>query len=104
MPTTQLSFHWKHRVPQSCHRASPRHADGIIATGAVSENMREAVPEPKIVIAVGSCAISGGPFVGNPEVHNGIESLLPLDLFVPGCPPHPISILDGLLRLLDRRG
>jgi Ni,Fe-hydrogenase III small subunit/ferredoxin len=89
--------------------ASPRHADGIVVTGPVSENMRTAlldtyaaVPSPKLVIAVGACAISGGPFVDNPEVHNGCGSLLPVDLYVPGCPPHPLTILDGLLRLLGR--
>lgn len=89
--------------------ASPRHADGILVTGCVSRNMLlglqktyEAVPDPKIVIAVGACAISGGPFVDHPEIHNGIESIVPVDLYVPGCPPHPITILDGLLRLLGR--
>jgi Ni,Fe-hydrogenase III small subunit/NAD-dependent dihydropyrimidine dehydrogenase PreA subunit len=89
--------------------ASPRHADGIIVTGAVSENMRTAlldtyaaVPAPKLVIAVGACAISGGPYVDNPEIHNGCASLVPVDLFIPGCPPHPMTILDGLLRLLGR--
>src|SRR5262249_40669061 len=89
--------------------ASPRHADGIVVTGPVSENMRSAllatyaaVPAPKLVIAVGACAISGGPYVDNPEVHNGCGSLLPVDLYVPGCPPHPMTILDGLLRLLGR--
>lgn len=87
--------------------ASPRHADGIVVTGAVNTNMRvaiqktyEAVPAPKLVIAVGACAISGGPFRGSPEVANGVEGLLPVDLWVPGCPPHPLTILDGLLRLL----
>jgi len=90
--------------------ASPRHADGILVTGPVSENMRsaliatyEAVPAPKLVIAAGACAINGGPFVDSPEVHNGVTSLLPVDLFIPGCPPHPYTTLDGLLRLLDKR-
>lgn len=89
--------------------ASPRHADGILITGCVSRNMMlglrktyEAVAAPKIVIAVGSCAISGGPFIGNPEIHNGAEGTVPVDLYVPGCPPHPITILDGILRLLGR--
>jgi Ni,Fe-hydrogenase III small subunit/NAD-dependent dihydropyrimidine dehydrogenase PreA subunit len=89
--------------------ASPRHADGLLVTGAVSENMRSAlldtyaaIPAPKLVIAIGACAISGGPFVDNPEVHNGCCALLPVDLYVPGCPPHPLTILDGLLRLLGR--
>jgi Ni,Fe-hydrogenase III small subunit len=89
--------------------ASPRHADGIVVTGAVSRNMRsalqatyEAVPEPKLVIAVGACAINGGPFRGSPEVGDGVPSDLPVDLWVPGCPPHPLTVLDGLLRLLGR--
>jgi Ni,Fe-hydrogenase III small subunit/Pyruvate/2-oxoacid:ferredoxin oxidoreductase delta subunit len=89
--------------------ASPRHADGVVVTGPVSENMRTAlldtyatIPAPKLVIAVGACAISGGPYIDNPEVHNGCSSLLPVDLFIPGCPPHPMTILDGLLRLLGR--
>ncbi len=60
------------------------------------------MPEPKLVIAVGACAIAGGPFVGNPEHHHGAASVVPVDLFIPGCPPHPLTILDGLLRLLDR--
>jgi len=89
--------------------ASPRHADGLLITGPVPENMRlgllktyEAVPVPKLVIVVGSCAISGGPFAGHEEVADGAGGLLPVDLYIPGCPPHPLTILDGLLRLLDR--
>ncbi|MBN2799653.1 MAG: NADH-quinone oxidoreductase subunit NuoB [Deltaproteobacteria bacterium] len=89
--------------------ASPRHADGLLITGPVSDNMRlalqktwEALPEPRIVIAVGACAISGGPYLGHDEVHGGAAAVVPVDLFVPGCPPHPITILDGLLRLLGK--
>jgi Ni,Fe-hydrogenase III small subunit/formate hydrogenlyase subunit 6/NADH:ubiquinone oxidoreductase subunit I len=89
--------------------ASPRHADGLVVTGPVSANMElalkktyDAIPDPKIVIAVGACAISGGPFAGNQEVKNGAASVVPVDLFIPGWPPHPLTILDGLLRLLDR--
>ncbi len=88
--------------------ASPRHADGLLITGPVTENMRlalekayNAVPEPRLVIAVGACAISGGPYAGHPEVHDGVAGI-PVDLYVPGCPPHPLSILDGLLRLLGK--
>ena len=89
--------------------ASPRHADGIVITGPVTENMKEAllktyeaVPAPKIVIAVGAAAISGGIFRGHPEVHDGAEGIVPIDLYIPGDPPHPLTILDGLLRLLGR--
>jgi Ni,Fe-hydrogenase III small subunit/Pyruvate/2-oxoacid:ferredoxin oxidoreductase delta subunit len=89
--------------------ASPRHADGLLITGPVPENMRlalrktyEAVPSPKIVIAVGACAISGGPYVGHPEASDGASGLVPIDLFIPGCPPHPLTILDGLLAFLGR--
>lgn len=89
--------------------ASPRHADGLLITGPVTENMRvalkktyDAVPAPKIVIAVGSCAISGGPYAGHSEAHHGADSVVPVDLYVPGCPPSPWTILDGILRLLGR--
>jgi Ni,Fe-hydrogenase III small subunit/ferredoxin len=89
--------------------ASPRHADGLVITGPISRHMEralkktwDALPEPRLVIVVGAEAISGGPFAGNPEVRAGIGDLLPVDLYIPGWPPHPLTILDGLLRLLGR--
>jgi len=89
--------------------ASPRHADGLLITGPVTQNMRlalkkcyDCVPAPKIVIAVGACAISGGPYIDHEEQHNGADSVVPVDLYVPGCPPSPWTILDGLLRILGR--
>lgn len=89
--------------------ASPRHADGLLITGPVPQNMElalkktyEAVASPKLVIAVGACAISGGVFAGNPEAGKGASEVVPVDLYIPGCPPHPITILDGMLRLLGR--
>jgi Ni,Fe-hydrogenase III small subunit/Pyruvate/2-oxoacid:ferredoxin oxidoreductase delta subunit len=92
--------------------ASPRHADGVVVTGPVTENMRtalletwEATPAPRLLIAVGACACSGGPLVGSPVCADGLGTVIPgvpVDLWIPGCPPHPVTVLDGLLRLLGR--
>lgn len=88
--------------------ASPRHADGLVVTGPVTQNMLHALresyaatPEPKLLIAVGACAASGGVFAGS-DACLGLPADLPVDLFIPGCPPHPYTILDGFLRLLGR--
>lgn len=85
--------------------ASPRHADGILVTGPVTPNMRLAlektwlaVPEPRVVVATGACAVSGGLF----RPGGGLDKIIPVDLYVPGCPPHPLVLLEGLLRLLGR--
>jgi len=89
--------------------ASPRHADGLLVTGPVTGNMElalrktyDAVPHPKIVIAVGACAIQGGPYFRQAEQLGGVSNVLPVDLYIPGCPPHPLTILDGLLRLIGK--
>lgn len=89
--------------------ASPRHSDGMILIGPVTRNMAAAVcgthaaiPAPKFVIAVGACAISGGMYRSGEECTAGKEDIFPVDLFIPGCPPHPLTILDGLLRFLGK--
>jgi len=89
--------------------ASPRHADGIHVTGPITRNMRTAlldtyaaVPAPKVVIASGCCPISGGPFYGSAEIAGPLDTLLPVDLYIPGCPPHPLTTLHALLAFFKR--
>ncbi len=89
--------------------ASPRHADGLLVTGPVTRNMREAliktyeaVAEPRLVIAIGACAISGGIFRGSYAVEDGVGEVIPVDLYIPGCPPHPSTILYGILDFFGR--
>jgi len=82
--------------------ASPRHADALLVTGPVTRAMRHALtqtwvsmPRPRIVLAVGACGISGGPFRNSGEVLGGAASVVPVDVFVPGCPPRPEALLYG---------
>lgn len=89
--------------------ASPRHADMLLVTGTATRNMElallktyEATPNPKLVVAVGACACSGGIFRDSYAVREGITSLVPVDVFIPGCPPRPQAILYGILKAIDK--
>jgi len=89
--------------------ASPRHADGVIVTGPVTRNLEpavrrtwEAVPDPRLVVAVGACAISGGVAGRSYASRGGVSEVLPVDVYVPGCPPRPEAILFGILTALGR--
>jgi Ni,Fe-hydrogenase III small subunit/formate hydrogenlyase subunit 6/NADH:ubiquinone oxidoreductase subunit I len=84
--------------------ASPRHADLLLVTGVMTVNLEEAahrtyeaMPEPRLVVAIGACAVSGGVFAGSPQTRNGVAGAFPVDVFVPGCPPRPEAIIEGLL-------
>lgn len=88
-------------------QGSPRHADVLICTGPVTLQSRERLrriydqmPEPKFVVAVGSCGISGGVFDGCYNVVGHIDEVIPVDAYIPGCPPRPEAIIDGLVKLL----
>jgi Ni,Fe-hydrogenase III small subunit len=90
--------------------ASPRHADGIAITGPISENMAEAVqicydavPDPKIIVLVGTEAISGGLFADSPAVDRSFLDKYPIDLYIPGNPAHPLTIINGLLDLTRKK-
>lgn len=89
--------------------ASPRHADMLLVTGTASRNMEQALmktyqaaPDPRLVVAVGACACSGGIFRDNYAVSKGIDCLIPVDVYIPGCPPRPQAIIYGILKALDR--
>ena len=89
-------------------QGSPRHADVLICTGPVTLQARDRLlrvyqqmPEPKFVIAVGSCSISGGVFQGCYNIVGHIDEVIPVDVYVPGCPPRPEAIIDGILKLLE---
>ncbi len=89
--------------------ASPRHADMLLVTGTASRNMElalvktyNATPDPKLVVAVGACACSGGIFKESYATRNGIDCIVPVDVYIPGCPPRPQAILYGILKAIDR--
>ena len=87
---------------------SPRHADVLIVTGPVTRQARERLlrtyeqmPEPKFVVSVGSCSISGGVFNGCYNVGGSTDDVIPVDVYIPGCPPRPEAIVDGIIQLLS---
>jgi Ni,Fe-hydrogenase III small subunit len=89
--------------------ASPRHADMLLVTGPVTRNMElallktfRATPEPKLVVAVGACGISGGIFGESYASLGGVEKVLPVDVYIPGCPPRPQALLHGILLAIGR--
>ncbi len=91
--------------------ASPRHADMLLVTGPVTRNMElalrktyNATPEPKLVVAVGACGISGGVFGVNYATRGGVDQIIPVDVYVPGCPPRPEALLYGILLAIGRLG
>ena len=88
--------------------ASPRHADLLLVTGPVTRNLElalrktyEAMPAPRLVVAVGACGCSGGIFQTNYASLGGVDQVLPVDVYIPGCPPRPESVIDGLMKLQD---
>ena len=90
--------------------ASPKHADMLLVTGPITRNMEEAVkntyeatPSPKLVVAVGACGCNGGIFAGSHAVAGGIDAVIPVDGYIPGCPPTPAMLLTGILQVLRLR-
>jgi Ni,Fe-hydrogenase III small subunit len=90
--------------------ASPKHADMLLVTGPITNNMAEAVkrtyeatPAPKLVVAVGACGCSSGIFANSPAVYGSIDSVIPVDAYIPGCPPTPAMLLTGILRTLRHK-
>jgi Ni,Fe-hydrogenase III small subunit len=89
--------------------ASPRHADVLLVTGPVTHNMKVALertyaatPDPKWVVAVGDCGCGCGVFAGSYAVAGGVDQVIPVDLHIPGCPPRPAALLEGLIALMDK--
>jgi NADH-quinone oxidoreductase B subunit len=87
---------------------SPRHADVLLVTGSVTQHIAERLkriydqmPQPKFVVAIGACACAGGVFSGNYNVLGGVDKVIPVNAYIPGCPPKPEAIIDGVVKLLN---
>ena len=92
-------------------KGTPRHADVLVCSGPVTRQVKdrliriyEQMPEPKFVVAVGTCACSGGVFKGCYNVEAGIDSVIPVSVYIPGCPASPKAIIDGVVKLLQSLG
>jgi NADH-quinone oxidoreductase B subunit len=92
-------------------KGTPRHADVMVVSGSVPRKVRDRLkriydqmPEPKFVVAVGSCAITGGVFQDCYNVMEGVDKVIPVNAYIPGCPPKPEAILDGVVKLLKSAG
>jgi len=111
MMSTAMSRFDIDRFGAGVFRATPRQSDLMIVTGTVNKKIApllvtlyEQMPSPKWVIAMGNCAISGGPFVfeGQYNVVEGVDKLVPVDVYIPGCPPRPEGLLEGLMKLEEK--
>ncbi|HCO12427.1 MAG TPA: NADH:ubiquinone oxidoreductase [Desulfonauticus sp.] len=87
---------------------NPKHADIFLVTGTVNRKNQEIlnnlylqIPEPKVILAVGTCALSGGIFAEAPNVIGGVDKIIPVDIYIPGCPPKPEAILEGVLKSVE---
>jgi NADH-quinone oxidoreductase B subunit len=91
-------------------RGSPRHADFLVVTGPVTRQAKdrllriyEQMPSPKGVVAIGTCAASGAPYTGSYNLYEGVDKILPVDVYISGCPPRPEAIIHGLLKRIEGR-
>ncbi|NOU18076.1 MAG: NADH-quinone oxidoreductase subunit B [Bacteroidales bacterium] len=106
MMATGAARHDFARFGIEVYRASPRQADVIVVAGTIVPKMApvlkrlyDQMPDPKYVIAMGACAVSGGPFVNSYSIVKGVDKIIPVDVYVPGCPPRPEALLYGVMQL-----